>query len=78
MLRLISNYLRGKDGYYATGKNTKRTNDVLPGGYYLEYNSSINQYRLNHASGELPVQLMGYNPHRKALKQLLKKHVARG
>lgn len=57
------NYLKNR--YFATGSNTKKVEDIVDR-YWLEYNSSINMYRIN-CKGKIPRELMGYNPHKQVL-----------
>ena len=59
-----------KPQYWATGRNTEVVES--DGDYMLEYNSSIDQYRIAHKSGRLPTGLQGYTPHREAAKERMK------
>lgn len=54
-----------RQSYYATGANTQKVVD-LDDGWYLEHNTAIDMYRLNHAR-KIPIHMMGYTPHRAAL-----------
>ena len=59
-----------KDNYYCTSKSTIKQplkEKYKKNGWFLEYNTKIGMYRINHESGEVPTNLMGYSPHRKAL-----------
>ena len=55
--------------YWATGENTVNlvyTKDISP--LFIEFNKSIGMYRINSAEKRgVPIELMGYNPHVKAV-----------
>jgi len=53
--------------YYATGNNTTKCEEVAAG-YYLEHNSAIGVWRINHDEF-LPKELMGYSPHPRVLRR---------
>jgi len=54
--------------YYATSKNMiiQNIRKLDPEVVWMEYNPNIRMYRIN-SSGQLPRELLGYSPHRKAL-----------
>lgn len=62
--------------YWATGSSTVRVKAPIHSPFYLEHNTNINMYRLNSDDKRgVPVQLMGYTPHYKALIQLVRAYI---
>lgn len=62
--------------YWATGKHTIKDPELYPGGFFVEYNTAIQMWRINHPL-RMPSALMGYEAHEKALKTKLRKFVIR-
>lgn len=55
--------------YFVTGNNTVEET-TLKDGYVLEFNKSLQMWRINHPKG-VPLRHMGYSPHRKSLVESL-------
>jgi|GEM_PF-4285701 len=68
--------------YWATSrdmhfyKNHAGAASAVRSGYYIEYNPNIKMYRINHKKG-VPLELMGYSSHVKALEEQLVKYTRR-
>ena len=69
--------MTGFNSYYATSKDTVKKEQVTKQ-FYLEFNPNLDggMYRINSDQG-VPKELMGYNPHRKALISKIHSYVKR-
>ncbi len=66
-------YRNRKQQYYCTGKYTTRC-EILTEGYFIEHNSAIGMYRVNHLDC-VPYFIMGYENNKDSLRSKVNKYI---